>query len=286
MLTNIKKNLKIYSILTLFLANIIIFYSLYYITDSRLTVAFLDVGQGDATFIKAPGGVQMLVDGGANASVLRELGQVMPFYDRSINVILATHADQDHIGGLVEVLKRFKVDLFIRSNATSSSAVYGELESLIKEKGIKEEVIVSPEIISLGPGVQFDIIFPMQNTAGWETNDSSIVGKLVYGKNSFLLTGDAPQMIEKYLVGKYGDFLASDVLKAGHHGSKNSSAELFVGTVSPVYAVISVGLDNKYGHPNQEVLDIFTQFKEKVLETLGGGMIIFQSDGKNLSVSN
>jgi competence protein ComEC len=268
------------------LANIIIFYSLYYITDSSLTVAFLDVGQGDATFIKAPGGVQMLVDGGANGSVLRELGQVMPFYDRSINVVLATHADQDHIGGLVEVLKRFKVDLFIRSNATSSSAVYAKLESLIKEKGIKEEIIVSPKIISLGSGVSFDIIFPTQNTAGWETNEASLVGKLVYGQNSFLLTGDAPQLIEKYLVGKYGDFLASDVLKVGHHGSKNSSAELFVGTVSPTYAVISAGLDNKYGHPNQEVIDIFTQFKEKVLETLGGGMIIFQSDGQNIRVSN
>ncbi len=286
MLNNIKKNLKIYLLLILFLTNIIIFYSLYYITDSRLTVAFLDVGQGDATFIKAPGGVQMLIDGGANASVLRELGEVMPFYDRSINIVLATHADQDHIGGLIEVLKRFKVDLFIRSNATSSSAVYQELESLIKEKGIKEEIIMAPEIITLGPAVNFDILFPTQNTAGWETNDASIVGKLVYGQTSFLLTGDSPQLVEKYLVGKYGDFLDSDVLKVGHHGSKNSSTELFVGTVSPAYAVISAGLDNKYGHPNQEVLDIFTQFQEKVLETLGGGMVIFKSDGQNIGVGD
>jgi competence protein ComEC len=286
MLNNIKKNLKIYLLLILFLTNIIIFYSLYYITDSRLTVAFLDVGQGDATFIKAPGGVQMLIDGGANASVLRELGEVMPFYDRSINIVLATHADQDHIGGLIEVLKRFKVDLFIRSNATSSSAVYQELESLIKEKGIKEEIIMAPEIITLGPAVNFAILFPTQNTAGWETNDASIVGKLVYGQTSFLLTGDSPQLVEKYLVGKYGDFLDSDVLKVGHHGSKNSSTELFVGTVSPAYAVISAGLDNKYGHPNQEVLDIFTQFQEKVLETLGGGMVIFKSDGQNIGVGD
>ncbi len=285
-MTNFKRNLRIYFLLFLLILNITIFYSVYYIGGREMTVAFLDVGQGDATFIKAPGGVQVLVDGGANSQVLRELGKVMPFYDRSIDVVIATHADQDHIGGLVEVLKRFKVDLFIRSNATSSSAVYLELENLIKVKKIKEEVIISPEILSLGPGAELDILFPTQNTTGWETNDASIVSKLVYGGNSFLLPGDSPQLIEKYLVGKYGDFLDSDVLKVGHHGSKNSSAELFVGTVSPAYAVISAGLNNRYGHPSPEVLDIFTQFQDKVLQTLGGGMILFKSDGTNISVSN
>ena len=214
------RNLKLFFLILLLILNIIIFYSIYYISESTLKVSFLDVGQGDAIFIKAPGGQQMLVDGGPNSSVLRELGKVMPFYDRSIDVVLATHADQDHIGGLVEVLKRFKVSLFIRSNATSSSAVYSELENLVKEKNIKEEIIASPELLSLGGGAEFDILFPIQNTAGWETNESSIVAKLVYGNNSLLLTGDSPQAIEKYLVGKYGSFLKSDVLKVGHHGSK------------------------------------------------------------------
>lgn len=283
---NIRQNFKIYFVLILLLINITIFYSIHYISDRKMTVAFLDVGQGDATFIKVPGGVQALVDGGANSQVLRELGKVMPFYDRSINVVVATHADQDHIGGLIEVLKRFKVDLFIRSNATSSSAVYIELENLIKEKKIKEEVIMSPEILFLGPGAELDILFPTQDTAGWETNDASIVSKLVYGRNSFLLTGDSPQLIEKYLVSKYGDFLDSDVLKVGHHGSKNSSAELFVGTVSPTYAVISAGLNNRYGHPAPEVLDILKDFSSQILETLGQGMIVFQSDGLNISVNN
>jgi competence protein ComEC len=280
----ISVNLKIYFILVLVLLNTVIFFSLYHISKSELTVAFLDVGQGDAIFIKSPSGQQMLVDGGSNNVVLRQLGQIMPFYDRSLDVVLATHTDQDHIGGLIEVLKRFKVDLFIRTNATSSSVVYQELEDLIKQKNITEIIITGPEILSLGLETKFNILFPNQNTAGWETNDSSIVGKLTYGQNSFLLTGDSPATIEKYLVGKYGNFLASDVLKVGHHGSKHSSSELFIGTILPAYSVISAGLDNRYGHPSLEVLSILNTFNSEILKTLGKGMIVFKTDGQNLNL--
>lgn len=279
-----RQNLKIYFLLLLIILNGFIFYSIYYSSGSILTFAVLDVGQGDAIFIKAPGGRQMLVDGGPDNSVLRELGKVMPFYDRSIDVVVATHADQDHIGGLIEVLKRYKVDLFVRSNTTSTSAVYVELENLIKEKKIKEEIITAPERLILGSGAEFDILFPNQNTAGWETNDASVVGKLVYGKNSFLLTGDSPLAVEKYLVGKYGQFLDSDVLKVGHHGSKNSSSELYIGTVTPEYSIISAGADNKYGHPTPEVINILARFESKALETLGKGMVIFKTDGQNLTL--
>lgn len=279
---NIKRNLKIYFLAVLIIINFFIFYTVYQVSNSKLMVTFLDVGQGDAIFVTAPGGAQMLIDGGANSSVLRELGKVMPFYDRSIDVVLATHADQDHIGGLAEVLKRFEVDLFVRTNTTSTSAVYIELEKIIKQKNLKEEIIISPEILYLGGGAEFNILFPDKDTAGWETNEASIVGKLSYGNNSFMLTGDSPQKIEKYLVSKYGNFLKSDVLKAGHHGSKTSNSELFVGSVSPAYTIISAGLDNRYGHPNKEALDIFAEFQEKVLQTLGGGMIRFETDGLNL----
>ncbi len=277
-----KINYKISLLVFLLLLNLLIYFVLTQLTGRDLVVAFLDVGQGDAIFIQAPNGRQLLIDGGPNGQVLRELGKVLPFYDRSLDVVLLTHPDQDHIGGLVEVLKRFQIDLLIRSNTTSTAAVYQELEQLVREKGIKEEIIITPERLTLGAGVELDILFPDQDTAGWETNDSSIVGKIRYGENSFLLTGDTPQKIEKYLVGKYGVFLDSDVLKVGHHGSKNSSTEIFIGTVSPLYAVVSAGLNNRYGHPNQEVLDIFTQFKEQVLSTLGQGMIVFKTDGEKV----
>lgn len=200
-----KNNLKfkIYFLLFLFLINIFIYFVIFNKNDNQLTVAFLDVGQGDAIFINAPNGNQMLIDGGPDGSVLRELGKVMPFYDRSIDVLVATHADQDHIGGLVEVLKRFQVDLLVRSNTTSTSAVFTELEDLVKNKGIKEEIITAPEILSLGQNIKFNILFPNQNTAGWETNDASIIGKLIFGQNSFLFTGDSPLAVEKYVMGKY-----------------------------------------------------------------------------------
>lgn len=277
---HINNNLKQYFLTILVALNAVIFYTIYYITDQKMVVTFLDVGQGDAIFIKAPGGHQMLIDGGPNNSVLRELGQVMPFYDRSIDVVLATHADQDHIGGLIEVLNRYEVDLFVRTNSTSSSAVYEELIKIIKDKDIKENIVTSPRILSLGSDADFDIIFPTQNTEGWETNDASIVGKLVYGSTSFLFTGDSPQEIEKYLVGKYGSFLDSDVLKVGHHGSKGSNSELFVGTVSPDFSVISVGLNNRYGHPSSDVIHILEDFGEEIVQTLSGGMARFESDGK------
>ena len=276
---NIKQNLRIYFLAVLIIINFFIFYTVYQVSNSKLTVTFLDVGQGDAIFVTVPGGAQMLLDGGANSSVLRELGKVMPFYDRSIDVLVATHPDQDHIGGLVEVLKRFNVGLFVQTNTTSTSAVYVELEKIIKQKNIKEEIIISPEILTLGGGAEFNILFPDKDTAGWETNEASIVGKLTYGKNSFMFTGDSPQKIEKYLVGRYGNLLDSDVLKAGHHGSKTSNSEIFVGTVSPLYTIISAGLDNRYGHPSKETMDILNSFQEKILQTLGGGMIRFEADG-------
>lgn len=282
----LKSNLRIHILLFLIILNIIIFYSIYYISGASLELAFLNVGQGDAIFIKAPDGKQMLIDGGANNGVLRELGRAMPFYDRSIDVVMATHADQDHIGGLVAVLNRFKVDLFIQTNTVATSDVYKELQNLIEEKKINKVIITSPQILTLGQNTEFDIIFPTQDTAGWDTNDSSIVGKLVYGNNSFLFTGDLPQNIEKYLVGKYGDFLDSDILKVGHHGSKTSSSELFVGTVSPAYSIISVDSNNRYGHPAPEVLKILGDFGGEILQTMNLGTIKFKSDGQNLILEN
>jgi competence protein ComEC len=284
-MNSLKKNLRIYFLFLLILINIFIFYYLFHLSNPNLKVSFLDVGQGDAIFVDMPNGRQMLIDGGPNNSVLRELGKVMPFFDRSIDVVLATHVDADHIGGLVEVLKRFEVDLFIRTNSTSTSAVYEELAEIIKAKNIREEIIVSPVDIMFGVGVNFNILFPLVDTASWEVNDSSIVAKLSYGENSFLFTGDSPKIVEDYLVKKYGTFLDSDILKIGHHGSKTSSSELFLGTVSPTYSIISAGADNSYGHPHAEILEILNTFSENILATLGHGTISVISDGQNLNIS-
>lgn len=255
-----------------------------------LTVAFLNIGQGDSIFIEAPSGNQVLIDGGPGKSVLRELSKVMPFYDRSIDVVLASHADQDHVGGLPDVLKNYHVDLFMEPGVPGESSSYRELQEMTGSGSSTAQVNVKKVLarkgmtVDLGDGAILQILFPDRDPAGMETNMSSIVAKLVYGENEFMLTGDSPQAIEKYLVSLGG--LASDVLKVGHHGSKTSTSAEFVDAVAPEYAVISVGKDNKYGHPNQETLDNLNSFGVKVLRTDELGTIIFRSDGATLTLKN
>jgi len=263
-----------------------------------LTVAFLNIGQGDAIFIEAPSGNQILIDGGPGKSVLRELSKVMPFYDRSIDVVLATHADQDHIGGIPDVLQKYKVDIFMETGVAGESSSYKELEKIVEEKSqgltfrnskggtLKKILARRGMAVDLGDGVVLQILFPDRDPSGMETNTSSIIARLVYGKNEFMFTGDSPKAIESYLVSLQSQsrtlVLQSDVLKAGHHGSKTSTSLEFVTAVSPEYVVISAGKDNRYGHPNQEVLDIFTNFGSQILRTDEQGRIVFKSDGTNL----
>lgn len=261
---------------------------------NELTVAFLDIGQGDAIFIESPSGNQLLIDAGPNRNILRELGKVVPFYDRSIDIVLATHPDADHIGGMVDVLEKYKVNLFIEPGVNSDTSLYQELESRIKnyESSNKIRRIEARRgmVVDLGGGAILEILFPITDPGGMETNTSSIVARLVYGENEFLLTGDSPSNIEEYLVSQNCKEkncplgLEADVLKAGHHGSKTSTSDLFVRAVAPKYAVISAGRDNRYGHPHQEVLNILTQHKIQILRTDQEGRIIFESDGVNLKI--
>ena len=251
-----------------------------------LTVAFLDVGQGDAIYIEAPNGNQVLVDGGAGKQVLRALGEVMPFYDHSLDVVIATHPDADHIGGLPFVLDRFAVGAVLEPGVTAETGVYREFEELLADGSPIRILARRGMKLELDQGVSLDIFFPDQDPTGWETNTASIVAQLTYGENEFLLTGDSPIKIEQYLLGRDGEALQSDVLKAGHHGSRTSSASEYISAVHPQYAVISAGKDNRYGHPHQEVLDILNKVGAKILRTDELGTIIFQSDGVNLEQSS
>ncbi len=260
----------------------------------KLTVAFLDVGQGDAIFIESPNGNQMLLDAGPGKSVLRELSKIMPFYDRSIDVLLATHPDADHIGGMPDVLEKYKVSLFLEPGVEGDTSLYKELELQIekRESQGKIEKLEARRgmVVDLGSGAILEILFPAIDPEGMETNTASIVARLVYGASEFLLTGDSPSNIEDYLVSQnctetncaFG--LDADVLKAGHHGSKTSTSREFVSTVSPEYAIISAGKDNRYGHPHPEVLETLTTTGAKILRTDTSGRIIFESDGVNLEV--
>lgn len=275
-----KQNFKLYLLGFFIGVNFFIWYAVFAEERSFLTVAFLDVGQGDAIFIETPEGKQILIDGGANGKVLRELAKIMPFYDRSIDMIILTHPDEDHIGGLLSVLENYKVDYIMESGVNSDSATYKKFEDLILENKIKKVLALQ------GMNIEnhLEVLFPVGDVSEFETNTSSIILKLTYGENSFLFTGDAPQNIEKYLVEFFGDKLDVDVLKLGHHGSKTSNSDILLGFASPEYAIASVGLNNSYNHPHEEVLDLLKQFEIDLFRTDEKGTIIFKSDGQQLKI--
>jgi competence protein ComEC len=245
----------------------------------EMRVSFLDVGQGDSIFIEAPSGRQVLIDGGPDRSVLRELGKIMPWWDRSIDVVIATHPDADHVVGLVDVLQRYTVDFIFDPGVKGDTPQAESMLASVARENAEHILARRGHVIDLGEGARLEILFPDRDVSDLETNTASIVARLVYGETSFVLTGDSPESIEKYLVGLDGDKLAADVLKAGHHGSRTSSSLSFVGFVGPHYGIFSRGCDNSYGHPHQEVRDVFARLGVEALDTCEEGTITFVSNG-------
>lgn len=254
----------------------------------ELTVSFLDVGQGDAIYIEAPNGNQVLIDGGRGRQTLRALGRVMPFFDRSLDLVIATHPDQDHIGGLPDVLSRMQIDAVVTTENTSETGAYEAFENEIQDERATRVLARAGERIILDEGVVLEILSPDRDVAGWETNTASIVARLSYGAQSFLFTGDAPQEIEKYIVSKNTNTtssgLNSTVLKLGHHGSRTSTSRAFLSAVNPSYTIISAGKENTYGHPHKEVMDLLSEFNIPSFNTASGGTITFVTDGEDMSV--
>ncbi len=249
-----------------------------------LTVAFLSVGQGDAIYIETPDGVQLLIDGGPDGTVLRELPQVMPWFDRTLDMILATHPDKDHIGGLVDVLSRYDVDHIIRTENESDTAVSSAFTFMEgDEPGAVTHMARAGNVIQLGAKVTLSVYSPASDPTTWESNNASIVTKLTYGDIDFMLTGDASVGTEDYLVNEYGNELSSEVLKLGHHGSRTSTSDNFLDAVSPRYAVVSAGRDNRYGHPHVEVVERVRARDIELLDTMGG-KVVFVSDGERVWV--
>lgn len=269
-------------VVVLIAANLAAFvYVLHHEEAGMLSVSFLDVGQGDSILVKGPTGIEMLIDGGKDRSVLRELPRVMGPLDRSIDIVVATHPDADHIGGLPDVLARYQVAHIFASGREGDSSQADRLaDSVSKEPGASYAAARRGMRIHLGNGAYADILHPEDNVAKLPgTNDASVTMRLVYGENEFMLTGDAPAWVEDRLVGAYGDSLRSDVLKAGHHGSKTSTDALFLDAVDPSTVVISAGEDNSYGHPHAEVLDRIRESGAQAVSTIDEGTITFVSDG-------
>ena len=257
----------------LFGLNILAWLAVYDLNKPQLLeVNFFDVGQGEAIFIETPSRHQILIDGGPSSLILEKLAESLPFWDRTIDLIILTHPEHDHLAGLIEVLKRYKVENILWTGVLRDTAEYKEWVKLIKDEGAKIKIAQASQRINLSTyevNRYIDILYPFENLEGQEfknSNNTSIVAKLNLGENSFLFTGDAYKSVEKKLIDKETD-LASDVLKVGHHGSKTSNSEEFIEKVSPEIAVISVGKDNPYHHPHQETLDTLEKYGIKILRT-------------------
>lgn len=247
-----------------------------------LTVTFLDVGQGDAVLVETPDGVQLVIDGGPDGTVLRQLSKELPWFDTNIDMVLGTHPDKDHIGGLVDVLKRYKVNKIITTENTGETMVASSFQKGLLSEGVPVAMARAGQVYQLGASTTLTIFSPAGNPQMLESNTASIVARLSYGQIDFMLTGDAPSSIEEYLVKTYGEELKSEVLKLGHHGSKTSSSEVFLDTVAPRYAVVSAGKDNSYGHPHQNVVDAVLSRDITLVSTADQGSITFMSDGTDV----
>jgi competence protein ComEC len=252
--------------------------------DGRLHVAFLDVGQGDAVLITTPGGRQILIDGGPSATnTLWEMGRHMPFWDRSLDVVVNTHPEADHLTGLPEVLERYRVDQIILPDVENDTALYAAWGEAIAAEGATLVPAQAGAHLSLGDGVWAEILHPGRASAGDRLNDHSVVLRVGLGGISFLLPGDIEAGVERRLSAG-GAPLGATVLKVPHHGSKTSSCEPFLTAVDPQVAVVSVGADNRFGHPAAEVLRRYAEQGIPVLRTDELGTIEFVTDGQRLWV--
>ena len=267
------KKLGIYFLIILAYLNVLAWIAVFDLGQDDLEIIFFDVGQGDSIFIETPQKHQVLIDGGPTSAVLEKLGKEMPFYDRTIDLIILSHPEHDHLAGLLEVLKRYKVENVLWTGVLRDTAEFEEWQRLLEEEGATIKIAQFNQVVWLGvPSDQtarIEILYPFENLEGQtikNTNNSSIIARLVFQEKAILFTGDAYKSVENELIQKNID-LKSNILKIGHHGSKTSTSEKFLEKVMPELAIISVGAKNSYGHPNLEVLEVLERYDIKLLRT-------------------
>ena len=259
--------------------------------EKCLEVNFINVGQGDSILITTPGQKHILIDGGTfprqwskfDAGKMVVVPYLKSKHIKKLDLVVATHPDLDHIGGLIAVLRDIPVDLFLDSGTISTTQTYEILLRLIDEKNIKFR-IAAPGDISPDPQVTLQVLSPISPAFKNAPNDNSIVIKVLYGNVSFLLTGDITNVAESMYIQKYGEELAVTILKLGHHGSKSSSSGEFLEYTQPEAAIISCGRNNPFGHPSPEVIERLDNMDMPSYRTDQQGTITIKTDGKQYSV--
>ena len=261
----------------------------------QLELSAFDVGQGDSLLVVFPDGKRLLMDGGGIPSFGRsvktqlEIGEdvVAPYLWqrglRTVDVIALSHAHEDHAGGLPALVSDFQPHE-LWTGATPESAAW----DAVREKAVRNRTrivpLTAPARFAFG-GAEIEVLAPLPDYIPGDTpkNNDSLVLRVRYGKHSFLLCGDAERQVEQGMLDA-NEIRPSDVLKVGHHGSRTSSTEEFLGAVHPAFALISVGLDNSYGHPNRDVLERLGEHGAAVLRTDQDGLVSVRTDGQRLYV--
>ncbi len=285
-----KLNLKLsllFVVLLLFIMNLFAFFAIYDSHSGLLQVTFLNAGQGDAILIKGPSGEKILVDAGPSGpSLLKALSRHLYFWERDFDLVIASHADKDHIAGFLDFFKYYKSRyvshprfLQNKENDLSESLIL----SLARQRnfGAKFLDLRRGDIISFKDGLSIEILYPTKEFKSKNSNKNSLVIRVVYGNNSFMLTGDLPKQDEEIIAFFDREKLKSDVLKLAHHGSQTSSSRAFLAFVNPGFVVVSAGRGNRYGHPHKEVLQRVKKQGAQILYTWDGD-VTFLSDGENV----
>lgn len=248
--------------------------------DGQLHIIFMDVGQGDATFIQTPSGRQILVDGGFYPSILNaNLGREMPFWDKEIDMLVATHPDADHVSGLVGVFERYRVNQLITNGQSfGESPIYDEVLAAAQGQNTEIHPVQAGEIIEIEDGMRLEVLHPGAVLDSESRNENSVSMRLVYGDFTFLFTGDAEQGAEGAMLREERP-LSALVFKAGHHGSNSSSSMPFLQAIQPQIIIVSAGVDNRFGHPAPEMLERADAVGATVLRTDELGSIRVTTDG-------
>jgi competence protein ComEC len=286
-------------LISLFFLGGFFFYQSAKFNDGKLHLVVCNVGQGDAIFIRTPNGSDILIDGGPDDSVLNCLSSHMPFWDRTIELLVLSHPHTDHLTGLISVVNRYKVMHYVTENVQNGASSLKRLQAALAVHDLIAKYTFSGERIDLSDKTYLLTVWP---TSGWmkslelqdnnnlqtegsslDTNGFCLIQLLVFGNFRALLTGDAGSIVEDKVAAQVGKI---DVLKVSHHGSKTGLSSWFLEKTSPKLAIISVGAKNKYGHPAREALDLLKSHNIKTLRTDKDGEVEIVTDGKTINLIN
>ncbi len=252
-----------------------------YRPSGLLEVSVLDVGQGDAVLLETPHGHVILIDGGPGDSVMRRLGEELPFWERTIDLVVLTHPHEDHLAGLNDVIRRYRVGTVMTTGVETGNPSYRAFLDEAAARSVPLNIVDGPQELTLD-GITVSVLYPRASVRRLDNlNNGSIVIRTSYGDIDMLFTGDAETEVEEELLADKA-VIGTEILKAGHHGSDTSSSEAFLAALKPELALISCGTGNTYGHPSLRTLRRFDRLGIRYRRTDLEGTIHIKTDGRQI----